>query len=274
MSRQYKEKMDLVTSDHEALIQLTLCLGRAKSLVPNDENNLLFGSLVKNVCDLNDDFKSGDLDIEKIRPKMNLICAKGEELLEKYWAEKFLGMKDLNFERLKEFVYFRNYQLLADWEYELICDYMALKPAKIMFVGSGSLPLSALLMTVRYGVTIDCFDCDFEAVKSSRELVARMGLSDCVKIVHGDFFEQKNFEQYDLVMIAALVGFTEVEKKNVLAHLNVFLPKGKAFLMRSADKLKTLLYQEVKQEWLGDFQSVKVFHPEGEVINSVILAKK
>lgn len=209
---------------------------------------------------------------------LNQLCARGEGMMEEYWVEKFLAKKNLSVEDLREFKYFQNYEDLSEWEIGLVKDYLGYLPRRILLVGSGSLPLSAILWNLKTGVKVECWDCDNYAVERSRKLMERLGLSENIEVKLKDFFDQQNFESFDLVMGAALLGITEKEKEKVVKHLEENLAAGQTVLLRTSENLKVIFYQPVKLDWLNNFKDVKIFNPENfgklEIINSVILAKK
>ena len=80
--------------------------------------------------------------------------------------------------------------------------------------------------------------------------------------------------RYDVVVLAALVGGTPAEKAQVIRYLGVTMAPGALLLARSAQGLRTVLYPEVEVAALAAFDVLGVVHPTGDVINSVIVARK
>ena len=78
------------------------------------------------------------------------------------------------------------------------------------------------------------------------------------------------------VFLAALVGMAAEEKARVVEHLGKHMAPGAALVVRSAHGARGFLYPVVDPEEIrrGGFDVLAVHHPEGEVINSVIIARK
>jgi nicotianamine synthase len=259
----------------EKLVSIKNALLAEPDLFPRQSVNHLFEELIG--CGRNNEKVEAQWLLAN-RAVFNQLCAEGEALLEKYWVEKFLLKGDLQIGDLREFQYFQNYEGLSEWEIDLIVKYSQNFPKKILLVGSGSLPLSAILMSWKAGVSVECWDCDSAAVEKSVELVKRLGVEDRITVKLKDFFLEKDFKNFDLVLMAALVGINELDKIKVVKHLEKYLLDGQVVLLRTVEKLKTLFYQPVELEWLRDFKNVQIFNPDdfdkSEIINSVILAKK
>jgi nicotianamine synthase len=81
---------------------------------------------------------------------------------------------------------------------------------------------------------------------------------------------------YDVVFLAALVGMATEEKARVVEHLGRHMAPGAALVVRSAHGTRGFLYPVVDPEGIrhGGFEVLAVHHPAGEVINSVIIARK
>lgn len=77
-----------------------------------------------------------------------------------------------------------------------------------------------------------------------------------------------------MVFLAALVGIGREEKARVVAHLAASMAPGAALVVRSAHGARGFLYPVVEMEDLEGFEVLAVHHPDDEVINSVIIARK
>lgn len=271
-------QQDKAVSLELQLFEIYVHLKWQPTLEPNSMINFLFEKLVEKISKATieqEDVVLNSKILELLKPGLNTLCERAEGLLEKHWAKQFLSVGPLCLQDLASFPYFTNYQLLSDWELSLVTVYLGFAPKKILFVGSGCLPLSALLLSERSDLMVDCLEIDEESAKLSTSLIQKLGLYNQVKVIHNDFFRTKDFSHYDVVIVAALVGNNELEKRDVLCHLKENLASGKSSLIRSATGLKKLLYQEVNPAWLADFKEVQLHHPPSpEIINSVILAKK
>lgn len=78
-----------------------------------------------------------------------------------------------------------------------------------------------------------------------------------------------------MVYLAALVGLEREEKRKVVEHLARHMRPGALLVVRSARGARAFLYPVVEtEEDLNGFEVLSVHHPDGEVVNSVIVARK
>jgi nicotianamine synthase len=79
-----------------------------------------------------------------------------------------------------------------------------------------------------------------------------------------------------VVVIAALVGTTRAEKRAVFDAIGASVRPGTYVVIRSADGLRSLLYPTVDIRDVHDAGLVPeaIVHPFGEVINSVLVARR
>jgi nicotianamine synthase len=82
--------------------------------------------------------------------------------------------------------------------------------------------------------------------------------------------------KYDVVFLAALVGMAAEDKAKVVAHLGRHMADEAALVVRSAHGARAFLYPIVDPEDIrrGGFDVLAVYHPDNEVVNSVIIARK
>ncbi|KAG8079246.1 hypothetical protein GUJ93_ZPchr0007g5989 [Zizania palustris] len=192
-----------------------------------------------------------------------------------------LAAHDNPLDHLSLFPYFNNYIKLSQLEYGLLARHVpGPPPSRVAFVGSGPLPLSSLVLAVSHlpATSFDNYDICGEANERARRLVraddrlgSRMSFhtSDVAHVT-------RDLGAYDVVFLAALVGMAAEEKARVVEHLGWHMAPGAALVVRSAHGARGFLYPVVDPEEIrrGGFDVLAVHHPEGEVINSVIIARK
>lgn len=87
--------------------------------------------------------------------------------------------------------------------------------------------------------------------------------------------EGNKLGEYDVIVLAALVGLERTQKLKILDHLAINMRPGAALLLRSAHGARSFLYPVVEEEDLiNRFSLLCVIHPTNDVINSIILALK
>ncbi|HWN25441.1 MAG TPA: nicotianamine synthase family protein [Actinomycetospora sp.] len=207
-------------------------------------------------------------------PDLRARCAAGEYALERSWARSVLAADDPA-AALEGFPYLQNYRDLTRMEFHAVAGHAPDPPRRALFVGSGPLPLSALLLA-RHGVAVDAVDVDHEAVVLGGALARALG--DAVAVGEGDVLGLGDLGRYDLVCLAALVGLAPGDKAAALAHVRARMRPGAMVLARSAHSLRTLLYPVLDVadgglDGLGGLDPVAVLHPHTDVVNSVVLAR-
>jgi len=120
---------------------------------------------------------------------------------------------------LRDFVYYPNYLRLADMEYHGA----ELTPGdRVVFLGSGPLPLSLICFCKQYGVQGIGIEQVPEYAKLSQKLIGVLELTEHIQIVRGNHFSLPLRDKCSLVMVAADAG----PKDEIFTHLAKTLPKG------------------------------------------------
>jgi nicotianamine synthase len=257
-------------------------IGRLPSLSPSPEVNALFTELVT-AC-----VPPSTVDVEQLAPEAQEMrgrlirqCSEAEGLLEAHYAD-LLADFDNPLDHLELFPYLNNYILLSQLEHGLLARHVpGPAPSRLAFVGSGPLPLSSLVLAARHlpaPARFDNYDICGEANERARRLVrGDEDLSGRMAFRTSDVADvTRDMAAYDVVFLAALVGMAAEEKARVVEHLGRHMSPGAALVVRSAHGARGFLYPIVDPEEIqrGGFEVLAVHHPEGEVINSVIIARK
>jgi len=261
---------------------LAAAIGKLPSLRPSPEVNALFTELVA-AC-----VPPSAVDVDKLGPELQAmrarlirLCADAEGLLEAHYSDLLAGF-DSPLDHLALFPYLSNYLLLSELEHGLLARHVpGPPPARVAFLGSGPLPLSSLVLAARHlpAASLDNYDMCGEANERARRLVradADLGARMAFRTADAALLTREQLASYDVVFLAALVGVTAEDKARVLHHLGRHMAPGAALVVRSAHGARAFLYPVVDPEEVrrAGFDVLAVHHPEGEVINSVIIARK
>ncbi|CAN6186203.1 unnamed protein product [Urochloa humidicola] len=256
-------------------------IAKLPSLSPCPEVNALFTELVT-ACIPPSTVDVGTLppELQEMRARLIRQCGDAEGLLEAHYSDLLAGF-DNPLEHLGMFPYLNNYLLLSELEHGLLARHVpGPPPARVAFVGSGPLPLSSLVLAARHlpAACFDNYDICGEANDRARRLVrADAGLAARMAFRTSDVAHvTRDMASYDVVFLAALVGMAAEDKARVVEHLGRHMAPGAALVVRSAHGARGFLYPVVDPEEIrrGGFNVLAVHHPEGEVINSVIIARK
>src|SRR5215212_2401873 len=118
-------------------------------------------------------------------------------------------------------------------------------PRKVLFIGSGPFPISAIYLSHFTGGMVDCLDRDPEAVEVSRQVIEALGFSESIRVFNGTG-ESFNAKDYDLVVIALLAK----PKRRILRNLRRRVEPDCRVLCRTSFGLRTLIYDPTPEEAL------------------------
>ncbi len=251
-------------------------LSSARSLKPSEKINATLSELVRIVQNASSRHSKDILSDEKIRSVSNdlrTMSSHAEFELELFWSKKAVASDDAE-RTLGEFPYYSNYDKMTDLEIESmrLCDVH--ENHKALFVGSGPLPLSSILMARKCGILIDNLDMDEDACDLSRRLIENVGLSDKIQTLKGNILDMHDLSQYQTIFIAALAGASEKEKTDVIDHVVAKSGKHAHIVMRSVSDLGTLLYLEITPTHLRDMEVIRRSERTRDFINTIIIGKK
>jgi hypothetical protein len=116
-------------------------------------------------------------------------------------------------------------------------------PERLLFIGSGPLPVSAILAHEYLGVPVDCVDVDTVAVADSRRLLQHLQLSDAVHVLHADG-TSIDARAYDAILIALLAK----PKGEILASLARCARKDCRIVCRTSEGLRELVYEPMHRD--------------------------
>lgn len=262
----------------QTIFSLYDSLSSLPSLLPSPQVNSIFTQLVS-AC-----IPPSDIDVSKLNTKeqemrLKLIdmCSRGEGLLETHYSD-ILASYENPLEHLSLFPYYTNYLKLSQLEFELLSEHVHGMPMRVAFIGSGPLPLSLLVLATYHMTTTQFHGYDREpsATACARELLkSDAAMASRVKFYTADVMSLTHeLASYDVVFLAALVGTNKDEKEEVIEHLNRYMGVGSVLVVRSAHGARGFLYPVVGPDELKGFEMASIYHPQDEVINSVIVAKK
>lgn len=252
-------------------------------LKPSEHVNALFTKLVT-ICTFQYDDKTvssvlNDVNIAALIPSLRVMASQGEYFLELTWAtdlvdqtREYQNAKP----KLSRFVYYQNYQDLIQLELHVLHGVGA-KLENIVFIGSGPLPLSPILMYENlHAAKMHNIDRDQESITISNKLIEKLGISEGFQQYMMDAIEYPDYDQADVVILGALVGQDVEEKMKFLKSIGEKLKSGTFIMVRSAHSLRKLLYPSIEPYQVNacGFETVLVLHPYNDVVNSILIAKK
>ncbi|MDY6967191.1 MAG: nicotianamine synthase family protein [Spirochaetota bacterium] len=169
---------------------------------------------------------------------------------------------------LEKFVFYANYKMLANMEYtgaELNTE------SKVIFIGSGPLPLSLISLSKHHGIIGMGIEQDSDRVDLSQKVIEHLELSSKIQIVHGNHLLLPLEESYELIMIAA----SAEPKDDIFAYMAKALPEGTKVTYRVFEKgLRRIL--DLQKNFIPppEFKEYRRIHPTPPVNNTAIFLTK
>jgi nicotianamine synthase len=257
-------------------------LSHVDCLVPGDHVNALFTKLVT-ICTFQYDDATvntvlNNVHILALIPTLRAMASQGEYFLELTWANE---LSKEQYPKLSKFVYYQNYVDLVKLELHALHGVNA-PLNNIVFIGSGPLPLSPILMyqeltsTANSNVMMHNIDRDEASITVSNALLQKLDIDHGFRQHVMDATDYSDFGHADLVVLGALVGQDVQEKMKFLSHIGNSMKQGSYLMARSAHSLRKLLYPSIEPYQVNTcgFETLVVLHPFNDVVNSVLIARK
>jgi len=199
--------------------------------------------------------------VRRLARKRRLIGSK----LEIQSAQAVISHPD-PWSQIEAFTYYPNYLSLARME----VDGGGLKPGdRVIFLGSGPLPLSLICLSKEYGIQGVGIEQDREIAELSKKVIQVLGLPERVSILHGDHFLLPLKAACALIM----VGADAVPKKDIFEHLARICPSGQMISYRIYEKgLRRLLDDQSTFVLPGEFIERERVRPAPPVNNTCVFA--
>jgi hypothetical protein len=163
---------------------------------------------------------------------------------------------------LRRYALFPRYEALIQTQVDMLADR---RVKRMAFIGSGPVPVTAILLEQNHGVAAVCLDEDPEAVDVSQRVLERLGLKN-VMVRQGDE-TGANPQECDAVLVAALAEPKERILKVLSDNLNGC---GAPVLLRTYSGLRTVLHEPFDPAHADGFLERARVHPTGRVNNTLI----
>lgn len=206
-----------------------------------------------------------------IQAGLHATYAANEYALEEYWSKRVSAAADPRRELL-EFPFYEHYRQAANLEYHLLAAVGRTRIRRMVFAGSGPMPLSSIMMAREFGLPARNIDFSSRACELGAQLVHRLGVEG-IEFECRDVVECGGFEPTDAVVLAAHIGGDRAQKIRVIESLHRQAPPGTLLLARSTEGLRTIVYPKLEVHDVIGFTPIAVVHPLTEAENSIIIAR-
>ena len=197
------------------------------------------------------------------------ICAHAEYEMEKYWAQEIIaGNKTLN-----DFPYYGNYTDLTRLEWNALNSCADHTDHRVLFVGSGPLPMTAIILALNHGVHSTLIDNDPVAVALSQTLLQTLNLQHMIDVVcaEGSLFD--TYEDFNVIFVAALAGSDASQKEKIFEYIQKKTSTHCHIIARSSWGKRKMLYPPLPKKVYRLFKPLIEISPYNEIVNSVVILK-
>lgn len=265
----------------ERLLEAVRELESLAELEPGERTDRAFTELVQLCGHRSDPVAAAVLSdprVGAVAGRLRGLCSAGEYRLERSWARRIATVADAGAE-LRAFPYLANYEALVALELGTLNALLPRVPGRACVLGSGPLPLTALLMARGLSCAVDAVDREPEATALAGDVVRRLPGGGHVRGWSADAAGFDGTAEADLVLLAALVGLDSEGKREVVGAVVERMRPGALLLVRSAHRLRTLLYPPLTADDLvaagaGRLRPLAEVHPLADVVNSYVVAAR
>lgn len=237
------------------------------SLKPSKETNDAFSELVKFV-ESNTKTSLRKKQIQKLR----MLSSIAETEMELYWAKRIIVSENPKKE-LFNFWYYKNYAALVDLEYAN-ASYVKEKNKNAIFIGGGPFPLTSILLCQKYGLSCTVLEKNPSSTAMATELVKALRLDKKITIKNIDAYAYTDYENFDLVYMAALVGNNHAAKNKIITAVYDSVKSGTLLLCRSSHGTRKLLYPAIGKATIEKIKPILEIRPYNSIINSFFILQK
>ncbi len=123
---------------------------------------------------------------------------------------------------------------------------------RVLFIGSGPFPISAILIATLCNASVDCYDCSREACEISSRVISKLELSEKIRIFERNAQSVKlstidtpgDYGIYDVIVVALLAQ----PKENILHQLWKSLGPQPKVILRYSKGNRKVIYKGMELE--------------------------
>ncbi|MCP4178933.1 MAG: hypothetical protein GY756_14320 [bacterium] len=165
---------------------------------------------------------------------------------------------------LKSYKYYPNYEKLIGAEFR---ESRLKKNNDVLFLGSGSCPLTPILLNFLYDINCTGIEQNDEVAKISIELINVLKLD--IKILHGNHYDSSVFNNWNLIM----VGESVRPKNECFEHLSKTLKQGTIVSHRINEKGFKRILETPFLHLPKNFKLISKIYPGLPVYNTAVFYK-
>jgi len=194
---------------------------------------------------------------------------------EKYWCKLIVNESNLP-KNLRESPF---YSLFDKSSTQTSYIYHAIKIVipkikKLLYVGCGALPFNAILLSRDYNIHVDAIDKDPVSCFLFKKLIKKIHLNKKLHIIVGDVVNFKKIKNYDVIVVAVMVGKDPKEKLKIIENIYKKMNKNTILVVKNFAKMKSILYPSINIDELKKFNLKLFLERRGGMTNQLFIIKK
>ncbi|TMV50062.1 hypothetical protein FE783_10890 [Paenibacillus mesophilus] len=143
------------------------------------------------------------------------------------------------------------------------------RESKVLFIGAGSFPISAMTIALETGAEVLCSDIDAEAVCLGRHMVQHAGLESNIRYTATHWTERSFLQKATHIVIASLVP----SKSEVIDRLKPLLHAEAKIMVRYGNGLKSLFNYPLEED-LSEAWEVDTYKRKNGMYDTLVLEAK
>lgn len=120
---------------------------------------------------------------------------------------------------------------------------------KILFIGSGPFPISAILLSQLNSAKVDCYDKSTDACRISQRVVDKLGLSDRITVLNSSG-EDGSVYGYDVIIVALLAQ----PKSRIMDNIWFHAPGNVRVICRNSEGDRIFFYKGISPQSLTAYK--------------------
>jgi len=143
------------------------------------------------------------------------------------------------------------------------------KGDKVLFIGSGPLPITAIILNKLKGCEIHCIEKVKNRAEISKRIIRRLGLQQKINVYNKKGESIKN-DDYSIVIIALLAKPKDRILKEIFSKVNV----GTKIICRTSEGIRQFFYEATNERLFDKYsEEGKVKAKGDQIITSALLVK-
>ncbi|WP_432404585.1 nicotianamine synthase family protein [Wukongibacter sp. M2B1] len=151
------------------------------------------------------------------------------------------------------------------YEFETFC---VDSKSKVVFIGSGAFPISAMAIAKEIGAEVLCLDIDLEAIELARDVTKVLGLESTVRFSSKTVDELSFVNEATHIIIASLVE----DKYKILDDLKNKVAPNTKIILRYGNGLKEIFNYPLEKDLSKEWNQTKISKSES-IYDTIVLER-